>query len=163
MPKEKKTKEELLGEKPIIKSKGGDTDFFKDAVILSKKKKYALVKERKDVYVSINHHNPTEKKKTDYYTLSFAFRDKMWKPIVGDDEYILIIAFKNRIYFKVSNKEDGYKITVKGLNGVVSASLTEDERKTFAPFAEGIAEYHLKYDDFHELYYIELPKDDSQS
>jgi hypothetical protein len=63
---------------------------------------------------------------------------------------------KNRIYFKPADPKVGYKLTKKCNNAYMQATINKDMVSTYEEFCPG--EYHLKYDDFQELYYIEREK-----
>lgn len=110
----------------------------------------------KDVGVSIINHKASEKRNRQaYVTISFSFRNRIEKVFKSD--YVEFGAVKNRIYFRPSDKRNGYKITIKANTAYVQATLLSDEiKKTYSDFDK--SEYHLKYDDFQELYYIEREK-----
>ena len=110
----------------------------------------------KDVGVSIINHKASEKRNRQAYTtISFSFRNRIEK--VFKSEYVEFGTVKNRIYFAPSDKHNGYKITIKANTAYVQATLLSDEiKKTYSDFDK--SEYHLKYDDFQELYYIEREK-----
>jgi len=86
-------------------------------------------------------------------SIAFAFRNKINDVISNDEKQYLVFALKkNRIYFQASDRKNGYAVTDKGLCRYMRASLRPE---VIAPFKDFIGEYSLKYDDFHELYYIE--------
>lgn len=109
---------------------------------------------RKDVYVAINKHNADDKNKTPYTTLGFSFRDGIEKTITST-KYIQFGVCKNRIYFKEADSQVGYRVTKKGgTTAAMGLHIGDSYAKDFEMFNHG--EFHLKYDDFQELYYIEV-------
>lgn len=88
--------------------------------------------------------------------LIFIFRDNLYNQFKSN--YIMFAVLKNRLYFKGTTAGLGYKITEKATSGYMSATLQKNEIAEFEDFALQ-QDFSLKYDDFLEMYYIELAKD----
>lgn len=112
---------------------------------------------RKDIGITMSHHKKNKSHKNDYYTLSFSFRNNIEKVFSKDDNICLIYGIvKNRMYFKVAEPKVGYKITKRHYNAYMQTCIPDNMVAKFQEFCPG--EYHLRYDDFQELYYIEKEK-----
>lgn len=153
-----------LGDKPIVMvpDKSKEQTLLDEIVWVSKAKggwsKYD--DGRKDIYISINKHKTKPRfkdlKSRDYTTMNMSFRDGIEKTITKTG-YIMFGVCKNRLYFKETSDNEGYKVTSKGgTTASTSMHIGSDAEKVFAPYAKH--EFHLKYDDFQELYYVELEK-----
>ena len=90
--------------------------------------------------------------------LTFIFRDNLHNQFKSD--YIMFAVLKNRLYFKGTTSGMGYKITMKATSGYMSATLQKNEIAEFEDFALQ-QDFSLKYDDFMDMYYIELAKNDN--
>ena len=90
------------------------------------------------------------KSKGEAKRLSLIFRIHMWE--VLSSEYIAFAVLKNRIYFKGTDKKEGYTVSVKNTSGYLSITLNQKELETYEDF---VGDYSLKFDNFYELYYIE--------
>ena len=112
----------------------------------------------KDVGITLSHHNKNNNgHKSDYYTITFAFRNNIAKILGKGNVYLQFGVVKNRIYFKIADPKIGYKLATKsGLTSYMQATCTKETKAIYEEFCPG--EYHLKYDDFQELYYIEKEK-----
>ena len=129
-----------------------------DEIVWCSKRSCQMSKhEYKDVGVNLSHHNKGCARKDDYYTITFSFRNNIFKVFGKEDVYIQYGVVKNRIYFKVADPKIGYKLHSKhGLTSYMQATLPKEIKAIYEEFCPG--EYHLKYDDFQELYYIEKEK-----
>ena len=139
-----------LGEKPVV--------ILPELQFYTKKKRYARSDNPSDVYVSITSSRKGSSGK-ETISINFIFRNKLYE-ILGS-EYIVFAQMKNRIYFKAVDKTEGYHLTIResGLNAVVKVVITKDDLPDLEPFAG--KEYSLKYDDFYELYYIQLDNEEN--
>lgn len=153
-----------LGDKPIIMvpDKTKEQILLDEIVWVSKAKRgwSRYDNGRKDIYISLNKHKSKPRVKdgkvVDYVTLNMSFRDGIEKTITKSG-YIMFGVCKNRLYFKEASITEGYRVTPKGgTTAGMSMHIGSDAEKVFAPFAKH--EFHLKYDDFQELYYVELEK-----
>ena len=152
-----KTKKSVLGKVPEIKIPDPQPSIVDEIVWCSKRCNQTAAWGRKDIGLTVSHHKKNKAHKTDYYTLSFSFRDNIEKVFSKDDKICLMYGLvKNRIYFKLANPKVGYKLTKKCNNAYMQATINNDMLGKFQEFCPG--EYHLKYDDFQELYYIEKEK-----
>lgn len=87
--------------------------------------------------------------------LSITFRDNMYKNFEG--KYLCLGVLKNRMYFRpTDNKSEGYVISIKGLRAYVVAGLSKEEIAEYEPF---VGSYTLRFDDFYELYYIDIERE----
>lgn len=111
----------------------------------------------KDVGITLSHHNKNNGHKSDYYTLTFAFRNNIAKIFGKGNIYLQYGVVKNRLYFKVADPKIGYKVSAKsGLTSYMQATCSKEMKAIYEEFCPG--EYHLRYDDFQELHYIEKEK-----
>lgn len=154
MPREKKTK--VLGIAPEVVVP--ETPSIVDEIVWCSKRSCQTSKtEYKDVGISLSHHNKTGARKNGYYTLTFAFRNNISNVFGKENVYLQFGIVKNRLYFKVADPKIGYKLTSKSsLTHYMQATCSKEMRAAFEEFCPG--EYHLKYDDFQELYYVEKEK-----
>lgn len=147
----------VLGKVPEIKIP--EKQSIVDEIVWCSKRASQMSKsEFKDVGVLMSHHKKNTGHKTDYYTIAFAFRNKIEKVFGKGDVYLQFGSVKNRIYFKVADPKIGYKLNNKNSANAayVQATCTKEMKAIYEWFCPG--EYHLKYDDFQELYYIEKEK-----
>lgn len=86
--------------------------------------------------------------------LSMVVRDNLFKQFGSD--YVCFGIFKNRIYFRGTDKQSGYKVTVKGTHAYIQATLQAEEIANYEPF---VGDYTLRYDEFYELYYIDIERE----
>ena len=154
MPREKKSK--VLGIAPEVVIP--ETPSIVDEIVwCSKRCNQTAAFGRKDIGITMSHHNKNKGHKSDYYTLSFSFRNNIEKVFSKDDNICLMYGIvKNRMYFKPAEPKIGYKITKKHNNAYMQTCIADDMVGKLQEFCPG--EYHLKYDDFQELYYIEKEK-----
>ena len=98
----------------------------------------------KDVSISTNIAKDSRSGKS----LCITFRNEVQK-LIDDKEInkIAICCTKNRCYFKATS--DGYKLLESG-NRVYTKMFYQDNFENF------LGDYDLKYDDFLDLYYIEV-------
>jgi hypothetical protein len=152
-----KSKKSVLGSVPEIKIPDPQPSIVDEIVWCSKRSCQTAKLDYKDVGVNLSHHNKHHSRKNDYYTITFAFRNNMSNVFGKENVYIQFGAIKNRIYFKVADPKIGYKLNSKsGLTSYVQATCSDEMKAVYEEFCPG--EYHLKYDDFQELYYIEKEK-----
>ena len=139
----------------VTKSKLGETPvvILPELNFHTKTYKYSRSANSNDVYVSITGY------KSKYHSLNFTFRNKMYEVFNG--EYLIFAQLKNRIYFKVADKKEGYHLTVRGLSAVCKINLHTEEVAELEKFTSN--EYALKYDDFYELYYIQLDTENDET
>ena len=154
-----KGKTKVLGKVPEIKIP--EKPSIVDEIVWCSKRASQMSKsEFKDVGVLMSHHQKNKGHSTDYYTIAFAFRNKIEKVFRKGkgDIYLQFGSVKNRIYFKVADPKVGYMLNNKNSANAayVQATCTKEMKATYEWFCPG--EYHLKYDDFQELYYIEKEK-----
>ena len=151
-----KTKKSALGSVPEIKIPE-QTSIVDEIVWCSKRSCQTAKLDYKDVGVNISHHNKHRSRKSDYYTITFAFRNNISNVFGKENVYIQFGIIKNRIYFKVADPKIGYKLNHKhGFTSYMQATCSKEMKAVYEEFCPG--EYHLKYDDFQELYYIEKEK-----
>lgn len=85
--------------------------------------------------------------------LTCIFRNNLYKQF--DSEFLMFAVLKNRLYFKGTTAGMGYKITQKSTSGYLQATLQKEEIAEFEAFAFQ-RDFSLKYDDFMEMYYVQL-------
>lgn len=105
--------------------------------------------EPSDVYVRIGN-RATGKK-----YLSIAFHNNISNVFKSD--FIVIAVLKDRVFFKPVKDTQGYKICQKSTNHYISMSLSDKQVKDFEQFNKG--SFSMKFDEYYELYYIELDKE----
>lgn len=156
---ETRTKKQTgLGKAPtiVLPSKSKEAQLLDEIVWSTKRVGMRCRSARKDVRISVSTHN--RKDGTNYETLVVSFRDGAEKRITSTG-YIIFGVLKNRMYMKEGDHVTGYKLTTKG--GYVANTafkLTPDIADSFKQF-DSRNEYSIKYDDFQDLYYIELSKE----
>lgn len=135
-----------------------ETPSITDEIVwFSKRSCQTSKQDYKDVGITLSHHNKNGARKNDYYSITFAFRDNIAKVFGKGNIYLQFGVVKNRIYFKVADPKIGYKLTAKhGLTAYMQATCSKEMKAIYEEFCPG--EYHLKYDDFQELYYVEKEK-----
>lgn len=156
MPRGKKSKVVGLDKAPEVVIP--ETPSIVDEIIWCSKRSCQTSKtDYKDVGITLSHHNKTSYHKNDYYTLTFSFRNNIANVFGNGNIYLQYGVVKNRLYFKVADPKIGYKLTTKsGLTRYMQATCSKEMKTIYEEFCPG--EYHLKYDDFQELYYIEKEK-----
>lgn len=82
-------------------------------------------------------------------------RDNLWKQFGSD--YVVFGAFKNRIYFNKADKNIGYCVTCKNTTGYIKATLSGDDISVYEPF---VGNYTLRFDEYYELYYIDMEREE---
>lgn len=82
--------------------------------------------------------------------LTIIIRDNLFQ--VFNTDYITFAVLKNRLYFRGTDKRNGYKVTVKNTSGYAKITIHKNEVGVYEPF---VGDYSLKFDEFYELYYIE--------
>lgn len=89
----------------------------------------------------------------------FTFRGDSHKFIADDIEYMEFAVFKNRIFFRKADKQNGYKLAIskqdaeRGATSRYCKCYSDELVASCIPY-EGKS-YDIKYDEFYELYYIE--------
>lgn len=153
MPKGKKV---VLNKAPEVVVP--ETPSIVDEIVwFSKRSCQTSKQDYKDVGITLSHHNKNAARKNDYYSITFAFRNNIFKAFGKGNIYLQFGVVKNRIYFKVADPKIGYKLSTKsGLTSYMQVTCTKETKAIYEEFCPG--EYHLKYDDFQELYYIEKEK-----
>lgn len=118
-------------------------------------KKHATASTGTDVSIKIAYHGRSKdlEKNQDSKVLTVIFRNGLYKQF--DSEYLMFAVLKNRLYFKGTTAGLGYKITQKSTSGYMSATLQKEEIAEFEAFAFQ-RDFSLKYDDFMEMYYVQL-------
>lgn len=94
--------------------------------------------------------------------VNITFRNNVSDFITGGkSEYIVVAVSRNRLYFRVSTKEEGYKLSIssKDLERGVTSKRTAIQcsvSKALSEFAEkNIGDHTLKFDANRGLHYIE--------
>lgn len=118
-------------------------------------KKHAVAVNGTDVSIRISGKGKAKdpEKSKDSKVLTIVFRDNLYKQF--DSEYLMFAVLKNRLYFKGTTPGMGYKITQKSTSGYMQATLQKEEIAEFEAFAFQ-RDFSLKYDDFMEMYYVQL-------
>lgn len=118
-------------------------------------KKHATAVNGTDVSIRISGKGKAKDpaKRAETKVLTIIFRNGLYKQF--DSEYIMFAVLKNRLYFKGTTAGMGYKITQKNTSGYMSATLQKEEIAEFEAFAFQ-RDFSLKYDDFMEMYYVQL-------
>lgn len=104
--------------------------------------------------ISINVSNGGKQMTKGTKKLSIIIRDNLWKQFKSD--YIVFAIMKNRIYFRASDRFEGYKIAVKNTSAYIGCVITGDEIADYESF---VGNYHLRFDDYYELYYIDIEQE----
>ena len=127
---------------------------LEDIVFFSKKR--VTRNDDCDVYVSIGKHAETKTGKKRH--IRFSFRDTISNIFEGY-KYISFGLVENRIYFKPETQPTyGFKLQKTDFVKAIMCSITDDEAEVFKPFSNKT--YHIKHDDYLDMYYIELPEQD---
>lgn len=98
-----------------------------------------------DVYIRIYDRKPTN-------CMNISFRHNSHKKLNSD--YAVFAVLNNRLYFNASTIEEGYKLTKKANQNILSASLNKSECSLLQPFAN--KELELKYDEIYKMHYVEI-------
>jgi hypothetical protein len=148
-----------LGKVPDIKIPDPAPSIIDEIVWFSKRTGQISRDELKDVGVKINCHKKGKSHNEDYRTITFGFRNGIHKVFGEEGTYLRFGVVKNRVYFKAMAPRDGYKITTKNsaFTSYIQATCTDEMFARLSKFDR--KEYSLKYDDFQELYYIELEEE----
>lgn len=86
--------------------------------------------------------------------VNFIFRNGVSK-LFSDTDYVLFAKFKNRIFFKAGDSNNGITLS-KNKNASEDTRYARIQRANInEQFAVYAGDYELKYDEFYELYYIE--------
>lgn len=147
-----------LGKAPtiVLPSKSKEAQLLDEIVWSTKRVGMRCRSARKDVRISVSTHS--RKDGTKYETLIVSFRDGAEKRITSTG-YIIFGVLKNRMYMKEGDDATGYKLTTKGGYVVNTAfKLTPGIADSFKRFSSR-DEYSIKYDEFQDLYYIQLPEE----
>lgn len=97
--------------------------------------------------------------------VNITFRNNVSDFIVGGkSDYIVVAVSRNRLYFRTSTKEEGYKLSISSKDlerGVTSkrVAIQCSVSKALTNLAEkNIGDYTLKFDSNRGLHYIEVNK-----
>jgi hypothetical protein len=73
-------------------------------------------------------------------------------------DYLIFARYENRIYFKKSTINEGFKITNKSkARAIISPTIEKENVPIFQPFCS--KELELKYDELFKMFYVELEKE----
>ena len=84
-------------------------------------------------------------------SISFVLRNDVWKNF---GERVAIAVYKNRVLFRTD--ENGAKVDTRGIKNCTNRYLKFRVDETTERLKAFVGDYELKYDDFYELYYIEM-------
>ena len=104
--------------------------------------------------VSISLTKAGSKQKADAKILNIIIRDNLFKQLNSD--YVMFAVLKNRLYFKGTTAGMGYKVGVKNTSGYIQATLQPNEIAEFEPF---VGHFTWRYDEYYELYYIDIERE----
>lgn len=89
--------------------------------------------------------------------IAFSFRNNIANVWLDKEcKYLIFGSFKNRLFFRPVEAKVGYALSSKGLNTYMTATLYKDEVEKYEPF---IGDYHLRFDEYYELYYIDIEQE----
>lgn len=121
----------------------------------TKKGNYIITNGSGDVFITINEKKGASNK---IIKLSIHFRNSCFKKF--ESEYIIFAPYENRIYFKQSDLNHGFKLTnktQKGNRAVIMPTIQKKDISKFEPFCK--KELPLKYDELYKMYYVEIEKE----
>lgn len=142
----KPTKKKEIKEKPI-EVVVPEMNFF------TKKGNFLVTNGIGDVFISISGKQIKDGKA---HKLVFHFRNSCFLKFECD--YLIFARYENRIYFKKSTINEGFKITNKTkARAIISPTIEKEDIPTFQLFCS--KELELKYDELYKMYYVEVKEE----